>query len=67
MFRLAKIITHYSMLCLILVVGLSIVDHFLFDERYREGLSLLGKIVFLFLFAGIALVLFTGLLDKLKR
>jgi len=66
-YRPATIITRYSLWCVILIVSLSIADHFLFGEKYRSELGLLFKVSLVTFFSGVVVGLAKGVLDKLGR
>jgi len=66
-YSLGSRFTGYALMSLVLVVIFATVDHFLFEERFRHLIKIMGIASLFVFFLGIAIVIIKGLLDKMKE
>ena len=66
MLSIAKVVVYFSISFFIFVVILAIVDHFIFMEKFRYLLSILGKISLFIFYFGVVIILLIGIKEKLK-
>ncbi len=66
-YDLGSRLTGYALASLTLVVLFAAVDHFLFEERFRHLIKIIGTVSLFVFFLSIAIVVLKGLFDKIKE